>query len=37
MSYVDEALAKIKAKNGCEPEFLQAVEEVFESIRPVVE
>lgn len=37
MSYVDEALAKIKAKNGCEPEFLQAVEEVFESIRTVVE
>ena len=37
MSYVDEALAKVKAKNAAEPEFLQAVEEVLESIRPVVE
>ena len=37
MSYVDEAIAKIKAKNAAEPEFLQTVEEVYESIRPVVE
>lgn len=37
MSYVDEALAKVKTKNAAEPEFLQAVEEVLESIRPVVE
>ena len=37
MSYVDEAIAKIKAKNPAEPEFLQTVEEVYESIRPVVE
>ncbi len=37
MSYVDEALARVKAKNAAEPEFLQAVEEVLESIRPVVE
>ena len=37
MSYVDEAIAKIKEKNQSEPEFLQTVEEVYESIRPVVE
>ena len=27
MSYVDEVLARVKAKNASEPEFLQAVEE----------
>lgn len=37
MSYVDEVLAKVQAKNASEPEFLQAVEEVLESIKPVVE
>ena len=37
MSYVDEVLAKVQAKNAAEPEFLQAVEEVLESIRPVVD
>ncbi len=37
MNYVDEVLAKVQAKNASEPEFLQAVEEVLESIRPVVE
>ena len=37
MSYVDEVLEKVKAKNGHEPEFLQAVEEVLESLRPVIE
>lgn len=37
MSYVDEVLAKVKEKNASEPEFLQAVEEVLESIRPVVD
>ena len=37
MSYVDEELEKVKAKNGHEPEFLQAVEEVLESLRPVIE
>ena len=37
MSYVDEVLARVKAKNASEPEFLQAVDEVLESIRPVVE
>ena len=37
MSYVDEVLEREKTKNAAEPEFLQAVEEVLESIRPVVE
>ena len=37
MSYVDEALAKVIAKNPAEPEFHQAVTEVFETIRPVIE
>ena len=33
MGYVDEVLAKVKEKNASEPEFLQAVEEVLESLR----
>ncbi len=37
MSYVDEVFEKVKAKNSHEPEFLQAVEEVLESLRPVIE
>lgn len=37
MGYVDEVLAKVKAKNAHEPEFLQAVDEVLESLRPVIE
>ena len=37
MSYVDEVLAKVKEKNASEPEFLQAVEEVLESLKPVIE
>ena len=36
MSYVDEVLAKVKEKNAHEPEFLQAVEEVLNSLRPVI-
>ena len=36
MSYVDEVLAKVKEKNANEPEFLQAVEEVLDSLRPVI-
>ena len=31
---VDEVLAKVKEKNASEPEFLQAVTEVLESLRP---
>ena len=37
MSYVDEVLAKVKEKNSHEPEFIQAVTEVLESLRPVIE
>ncbi len=37
MSYVDDVLAKVIEKNPAEPEFHQAVTEVFESIRPVIE
>ena len=36
MSYVDEVLARIHAENSGEPEFLQAVDEVLESLRPVI-
>lgn len=37
MSYVDEVLVKVKEKNASEPEFLQAVEEVLNSLRPVID
>jgi glutamate dehydrogenase (NADP+) len=37
MSYVDDVLARVKEKNAEQPEFLQAVEEVLESLRPAVE
>ena len=37
MSYVDEVLEQVKAKNADQPEFLQAVTEVLNSLRPVVE
>ena len=37
MSYVDEVLALVKEKNANEPEFLQAVDEVLNSLRPAVE
>ncbi len=37
MSYVDEVLAKVEQKNANEPEFLQAVKEVLESLKPVIE
>ena len=37
MSYVDDVLARVIAKNPSEPEFHQAVTEVFESLRPVIE
>ena len=36
MAYVDEILTKVKAENAAEPEFLQACEEVLESLRPVI-
>ena len=37
MSYVDEVLERVKKQNASEPEFLQAVQEVMDSLRPVIE
>lgn len=37
MGYVDEIVTRVKAQNACEKEFLQACEEVLESLRPVVD
>ena len=37
MSYVDEVIERVVAKNPAEPEFHQAVKEVLESLRVVVE
>ena len=37
MSYVDEVLERVRTKNASEPEFLQAVDEVLNSLRPVIE
>ena len=37
MSYVDEVIERIVQENPAEPEFHQAVKEVLESLRPVVE
>lgn len=37
MSYVDEVIAQVVAKNANEKEFLQAVKEVLESLRVVIE
>ena len=37
MSYIDEVKAKVVAQNPGQPEFQQAVEEVLESLRPVID
>ena len=37
MSYVDEVIDLVVKKNPAEPEFHQAVKEVLESLRPVIE
>ena len=37
MSYVDEVIELVEKKNPAEPEFHQAVREVLESLRAVVE
>lgn len=37
MSYVDEAIERVIRENPGEPEFHQAVKEVLESLRPVIE
>ena len=37
MSYVDEIIELVEKKNPAEPEFHQAVKEVMESLRVVIE
>ena len=37
MSYVDEVFDMVVTKNPAQPEFHQAVKEVLESLRPVIE
>ncbi|MFI3169489.1 MAG: NADP-specific glutamate dehydrogenase [Faecalibacterium sp.] len=37
MTYVDQIIERVVAKNPAEPEFHQAVKEVLESLRPVIE
>ncbi len=37
MSYVDEVLTRVRQQNPDQPEFLQAVEEVLESLRAVIQ
>ena len=37
MSYVDEVIELVIAKNPAQPEFHQAVKEVLESLRTVIE
>ena len=37
MSYVDEVLEKVKTQSANEPEFIQAVDEVLNSLRPVID
>ncbi len=37
MSYVDDILEKVKQQNPSQPEFHQAVQEVLESLRPVID
>ena len=37
MAYVDEVIKEVSEKNSNEPEFIQAVTEVLESLRPIVE
>ena len=37
MSYVDNVIERVKAKNAEQPEFIQAVTEVLQSLEPVIE
>ena len=37
MAYVDEVIKEVSEKNSNEPEFIQAVTEVLESLRVVIE
>ena len=36
MKYIEKVLDNVKAKNADQPEFIQAVEEVLESLEPVI-
>lgn len=36
-SYLERVLAEVREKNQCEPEFIQAVEEVLQTLKPVIE
>ena len=36
MEYIERVLTNLKAKNADQPEFIQAVEEVLESLEPVI-
>ena len=36
MEYIERVLTNLKAKNTDQPEFIQAVEEVLESVEPVI-
>ncbi len=36
MNYIEKVLAEVKIKNNHEPEFIQAVEEVLESLKPLI-
>ena len=35
--YIERVLAEVREKNAHEPEFLQTVEEVLESLAPIVD
>ena len=35
-NYVENVLDDVKLKNACEPEFIQAVDEVLSALEPVV-
>ena len=37
LTYVQRVLDELKKKNSYEPEFIQAVTEVLESIKPVLD
>ena len=37
MSYTERVIEQVKAKNAEQPEFIQAVTEVLESLQPVIE
>ncbi|MBN2301085.1 MAG: NADP-specific glutamate dehydrogenase [Lentisphaerae bacterium] len=37
MNYIEQTCKSVERRDGCEPEFIQAVKEVLDSIRPVME